>query len=99
MVTLDLPVWSSEGFESDWMPAHPLSADVLGVDGGVMQGALDNYYASPTNDGLLEVIRQFRRVTTEKAHPEHSLLLCAAKGYFFAVANFPEYRWKSHRLQ
>ncbi len=86
-VSLDLPVWSSEPNESDWMPERPLSA--VGVDGGVMQDALDNYHASPTNDGLLEVIRQFRRVTTEKA-------LSAApvcEGHKRPEACFEAHRW------
>lgn len=64
-VSLGLPQWSSEPDESDWMPERPLPEEILSADGGAVRGALERYLASPTMDGLLEVIGHFRRVTTD----------------------------------
>ncbi|MEW5916309.1 MAG: hypothetical protein AB1762_07885 [Gemmatimonadota bacterium] len=66
-VPLALPLWSSEGDDTDWLPEVPLSSQLLGAQNGVLRSAIDAYYAAPTTANLLSAIARFVRVSTADA--------------------------------
>lgn len=51
-VGLDMPMWSKESSDLDWMPNDSLPGDLLDAQGGAPRYALEAYYADPTLDHL-----------------------------------------------
>ena len=94
-VSLALPLWSSEPDESDWMPERPLPEEVLRAEAGAVQAALDRYLASPTMDGLLEVVGHFQRVTTDTTLSATPVCEGEAAVHTYPVECFEVRRWMS----
>lgn len=65
-IPLGLPTWSNEQLETDWMPERPLPVPVLEAEGGIVGGALDAYYASPSLERLTALLDAFRQVTEDR---------------------------------
>jgi hypothetical protein len=62
-VAVALPLWSSEGDDSDWLPDVPLTSELLGAAQGVLASAIDTYHATPTTANLLAAIASFHAVS------------------------------------
>lgn len=94
-LSVPFPRWSSEADDSDWMPEEPLPDAVLDADEGAVRSALDAYYAGPTDDRLLDVIRAFRRISRDPARGDTGVCVGAAAGHRNPRACFEARRWVS----
>lgn len=94
-LSIPFPRWSSESDESDWMPETPLPAAVLDADGGVVRSALDAYYAGPTDDRLLEVVRAFRRISSDPDLGDAAVCLGRSATHPYPRECFEARRWIS----
>jgi hypothetical protein len=67
-VAVELPVWSDEGTNMDWMPARPLEEGVLEFGGAGM--AERSYRDDPTDTKLATAVRRLRNATRAPANHE-----------------------------
>jgi hypothetical protein len=90
-----LPVWSSEGDDDDWMPDVPLSAQLQAAKGGAVRNALASYYQNPSDASLIAAVNVFRDVVRPAAAVPTSL--CYGDPGFQTQANecFQAMRWMS----
>ncbi len=58
-VPFDLPEWSNENSNEDWLPDSPLRGEILDYGGGAIGAALSDYYANPTETDLVRVLVGF----------------------------------------
>ena len=64
-VPVEMPAWSNEFDDFDWMPNESLPAALLEARGGLARTALEAYYAAPSLEGLREAVLALRAVEQE----------------------------------
>lgn len=74
-VAIQLPVWSDEGSNKDWMPDFVLPPGVLDYAGGLARAAIAGYHAAPTNDNLIRAVNALRNADRASANPNAPCLL------------------------
>lgn len=62
-VPLQMPLWSSEEDETDWLPREPVPEEVLQANDGALAAAIETYHASPGTPALLTAIERFVEAT------------------------------------
>jgi len=65
VVPLELPAWSNEFDDFDWMPNEPLPTALLEARGGGARTALEAYYATPSLETLREAVLALRAAEQE----------------------------------
>jgi hypothetical protein len=71
-IAVQLPIWSDEGNNLDWMPDQPLPGAILDYQGGMAAAAIAGYRAFPTRDNLLRAVNALRgadRATANQGAP------------------------------
>jgi hypothetical protein len=67
-IAINLPIWSDETSNTDWMPDFPLPAGILDYSGGLAAGAIAGYRAAPTRENLLRAVNALRSADRAKAN-------------------------------
>lgn len=66
---VELPLWSHERANLDWMPDAPLPAAILDDQGGLGRGALTSYRAIPTTQMLVRAVAALRTADRRLDNP------------------------------
>lgn len=71
-VAIQMPVWSDEQSNLDWMPDVPLPNDILDEQGSLVRAAIAGYRIAPTKENLVRAVAALRsadRRLTSTASP------------------------------
>jgi hypothetical protein len=93
-VALQMPAWSDERTNLDWMPDSPLPPGVLDDQGSLARGALAGYRAAPTRENLVRAVSALRTADRRMGNPAAPCLLEDSLRVNF-VACFEVRRWAS----
>jgi hypothetical protein len=95
-VAVSMPLWSDEITNRDWMPDRALTTQVLEHSGGLVEGALAAYYASPGLDRLVHAVRLLRRSQREHLNVGGVCQHIDGAGFTDPVACFEARRWTAN---
>ncbi|HVF38930.1 MAG TPA: hypothetical protein VM939_03445 [Gemmatimonadaceae bacterium] len=74
-VAIQLPVWSDEKSNMDWMPDDALPTGILDYSGGFARAAIAGYHASPTAENLVRAVNALRNADRAAANANAPCLL------------------------
>lgn len=74
-VAIQMPLWSDEKSNLDWMPDLPLPAAILDDQGALVRGAVAGYRMAPTRENLVRAVAALRSADRRVASPAAPCLL------------------------
>ncbi|MEZ4415292.1 MAG: hypothetical protein R3E10_06025 [Gemmatimonadota bacterium] len=69
-IALPFGAWSSEASNTDWMPEAPIADAILDYRDGWARGALDDYYAGPSDAHLITAVSRLRSAERSTDNPD-----------------------------
>ncbi len=93
-VAISFPMWSSEESNLDWMPEEPVPSVLLDYRFGSALGSLDFYYRHPSDESLVQAVRNLRIADQDPNNPDAPCVI-EPEGRFQAQECFEVRRWTS----